>query len=47
MSFTKESLHKKNKEVPDPHNDVLHCLYGGKFLVSLRQSRVGPAFIAP
>jgi len=25
------------------HNDVFHCLYEGKFLVSLRRSRVGPA----
>jgi len=25
------------------HNDVFHCLYQGKFLVSLRRSGVGPA----
>ena len=25
------------------YNDVFHCLYEGKLLVSLRQSRVGPA----
>jgi len=25
------------------HNDVFHCLYEGKYLMSLRRSRVGPA----
>ena len=25
------------------HSDVFHCLYKGKFLVSSRRARVGPA----
>ena len=29
------------------HNDVFHCLYEGKFLMSLRRSRVGPTSLAP
>jgi len=28
------------------HNDVFHCLYEGKFVVSLRRARVGPALLA-
>ena len=27
------------------HNDIFHCMYEGKFLVSLRQARVGPALL--
>ena len=36
------------KAEPDPnglpvkHNDVFHCLYEGKVLVSSRRTRVGP-----
>ena len=30
--------------LPVEHSDVFHCLYKGKFLVSARLTRIGPAW---
>ena len=33
--------------LPAKHSDVFHCLYKGKFLVSLRRARVGASKAGP